>query len=81
LRATDDALTALEQRAEGLRGALAHSESERSALASRFETFSVEARREHDAEAEVLKRMLGKRYETLRTQALSVTAPAAATTP
>jgi hypothetical protein len=58
-----------------LRGALAHSETERAALAGRFESFTTEARREREAEAEVLKRMLGKRYETLRTQALSVSAP------
>ncbi len=75
LRATDDALTALELRAEGLRGALAQSESERAALAGRFEAFSNETRREREAEAEVLKRMLGKRYETLRNQALSEIAP------
>ena len=81
LRATDDALTSLEQRAEGLRGALAQSETERAALAGRFESFANEARREHEAEEEVLKRMLGKRYETLRSQALSVSAPAAPVAP
>ncbi|MFT3928364.1 MAG: hypothetical protein QM778_37900 [Myxococcales bacterium] len=79
LRATDYALSALEQRAEGLRGALTQSEAERAALAGRFDSFAAETRREHEAEEEVLKRMLGKRYEALRTQALAAPSTSAGT--
>jgi hypothetical protein len=68
LRATDNALTSLEQRAERLRGSLDQSEMERRALAGRFEQFSSDALREQAAEQDVLRRMLGKRYDTLRTQ-------------
>jgi hypothetical protein len=68
LRATDTALTSLEQRAEGLRGALDQSEAERRALSGRFEQFAAEAAREQAAEQDVLRRMLGKRYDTLRSQ-------------
>ncbi len=68
-RATHFALTELEKRAEGLRGALATSEAERSSLAGRFETFASETQQARAAEDEALKRMLGKRYEVVREQA------------
>jgi hypothetical protein len=71
LRATDDALTALERRAEGLRGALAQTEAERAELSQRFESFSAETARLRAAEEDVLRRMLGKRYDSLRSQYLS----------
>jgi hypothetical protein len=72
LRATDHAVSALEQRAETLRGALLQSEAERAALVSRFEGFVGEAQRERAAEQDTLKRLLGKRYETLHAQALTL---------
>jgi hypothetical protein len=70
LRTTDHALSALERRAEGLRGELQQSEVERAALSSRFEQFAADAERRRAAEEETLKQMLGKRYEKLRNQAL-----------
>lgn len=78
LRATDSALTSLEQRAERLRDALSQSEAERQALSGRLENFVAETERERAVEEDVLKRMLGKRYETLRAKAaaeLAATSP------
>ncbi len=80
-RATDHALTELEKRAESLRGALVASEAERTTLAGRFEEFAADTQQARAAEDEALKRMLGKRYETVREQAQREAAARLSTAP
>jgi hypothetical protein len=73
-RSTDAALGALERRSETLRGALADSESQRKALASRFDEFVAGATQKHAAEEAALQRLLGTRFQTLRDRALQESA-------
>jgi len=70
-RTTDTALTFLEQRAERLKGALEQSEQARTGLAARFDDFIARDAQERAAESTALERILGKRFETLRTKALA----------
>ncbi|HEX6241933.1 MAG TPA: hypothetical protein VFZ61_13585 [Polyangiales bacterium] len=67
---TDTALTALEQRAEGLREALDQSEWDRKNLSERFDAFIVGETQRRNAEATALERILGPRFESLREKAL-----------
>jgi hypothetical protein len=69
-RSTDSALSALEQRSEGLRESLARSESDRQTLSERFDAFVVGEAQKRNAEEVALERILGKRFETLRDKAL-----------
>jgi hypothetical protein len=75
-RSMDTALGALERRAETLRGALDQSESQRKALASRFEDFVSGETHKRAAEEAALERLLGSRFQTLRDRALQEAAPA-----
>ena len=59
-----------------VRGALDQSELERRALAGRFEQFTADAMREQATEQDVLKRLLGKRYESLRAKIAGETSAA-----
>jgi hypothetical protein len=74
-RSTDTALGSLERRAETLRGALEQSESQRQALASRFEDFVSGETQKRAAEEAALQRLLGTRFQTLRDRALQESAP------
>jgi hypothetical protein len=76
-RSTDTALGALERRSETLRGALERSESQRQALASRFDEFVSGETQKRAAEEAALQRLLGSRFQTLRDRALQETAPEA----
>lgn len=76
-RSTDAALGTLEQRAETLRGALEQSESQRQALASRFDAFVSGETQKRAAEEAALQRLLGARFQALRDRALQETAAAA----
>jgi hypothetical protein len=69
-RTTDTALTALEQRAEGLRESLDQSEWDRKNLSERFDSFIVGETQRQNAEAVALERILGKRFESMREKAL-----------
>jgi hypothetical protein len=69
-RTTDIALGELEKRAEGLRAELGRSEAEQRALAQRFESFASEEARERAADGAALKRLLGPRYDSLRSREL-----------
>lgn len=69
-RSTDSALSALEQRAEGLSESLARSEGERRTLSDRFDAFIVGEAQKRSAEEVALERILGKRFEQLRDKAL-----------
>lgn len=69
-RSTDSALSALEQRAEGLRDSLSRSEGERQTLSDRFDAFIVGEAQKRSAEEVALERILGKRFEQLRDKAL-----------
>jgi uncharacterized protein HemX len=67
---TDAALTALEQRAEGMRAALGESESARRDLSQKFENFVSDEARKRAADEAALKRILGAKYDALRERAL-----------
>jgi hypothetical protein len=69
-RSTDVALSALEQRAETLRGALDQSETQRKALATRFDEFVFGEAQKRAAEEVALERLLGSRFQSLRDRAL-----------
>jgi hypothetical protein len=70
-RTTDTALTSLEQRAERLKSALEGSEVARAQLSARFDDFVTKEAQERAAESVALERILGKRFENLRTKALA----------
>lgn len=65
-RSTDVALTKLEQRAEGLQGALQNSEADRRATAAKLEAILAEEKSKRASEEAALERVLGPRYRTLR---------------
>jgi hypothetical protein len=69
-RSTDVALSALEARAETLQSSLTSSESERRALADRFDSFVLGESQKRTAEEVALERILGPRFEALRDKAL-----------
>jgi hypothetical protein len=69
-KTTDLALSALEHRAEELNTALGQSEAARRELTQRVETFMDEGARQHAAEAEALTRLLGPKYDALRSRNL-----------
>jgi hypothetical protein len=70
-RTTDTALTSLEQRAERLKSSLEGSEIARAQLSARFDDFVTKEAQERAAESVALERILGKRFENLRTKALA----------
>jgi hypothetical protein len=70
-RTTDSALTALEQRAEGLRAEVARREQEQQQLSQRFHEFVADQAKEQAAAESALKSLLGARYDTLRMRALA----------
>jgi hypothetical protein len=65
-RSTDAALTKLEQRAEGLQGALRRSEEDRRAITTRFDAILTEERAKRATEGMALEKLLGPRYRSLR---------------
>jgi hypothetical protein len=73
-KTTDLALSTLERRAEQLSAALGQSESARRELAERVETFMDEGARQHAAEAQALTRLLGPKYDALRSKSLEASA-------
>lgn len=72
-RSTDAALTALEQRALQLQGALGQSESGRRELDQSLRSYMAEQATQRAAEQVALQKLLGPRYQTLTAQALSAT--------
>jgi hypothetical protein len=64
------ALGALERRADELSQQLGQSEAERRQLTERIETYMNEGARQHAAEAEALTRLLGPKYDALRSRSL-----------
>lgn len=68
---TDNALSALEQRAERLSQALAESQAERKLLSERFQAFVEGDARKWEVEETALRRLLGARFEAARARALS----------
>ena len=73
-RSTDAALTALEQRAAQLQGALRESESGRRSLDFTLQAYIAEQATQRNAEQAALQKLLGPRYQTLTLQNLT-TAP------
>jgi hypothetical protein len=69
-KTTDLALSALERRAEELSSALGQSEAARRELTQRVETFMDEGARQHAAESQALTRLLGPKYDALRSRNL-----------
>jgi hypothetical protein len=73
-KTTDLALSALERRAEELNSALGQSEAARRQLTERVETFMDEGARQHAAESQALTRLLGPKYDALRSRNLEAAA-------
>lgn len=73
---TDLALGALERRAEELSQQLGQSEAARRQLTERIETYMNEGARQHAAEAEALTRLLGPKYDALRSRSLQASSEA-----
>lgn len=70
-RTTDTALSSLEQRAERLKADLDGSQVARAQLSARFDDFVAKEAQQRAAESVALERILGKRFENLRSKALA----------